>query len=97
MGFSLTCGEDCWGHHDCVGVPCDVRHRQSPVAFDEEEVMEEMNRVVLDEVGCPVHEDCGGSVFLLETGFYWCMSCDALWWPCDDENDGGRYGTETVG
>jgi hypothetical protein len=47
-----------------------------------------MDKIVMDEAGCPVHEDCGGLVFLLMTGFYWCMGCDKYWPPCDDENGG---------
>ena len=56
-----------------------------------------MNEIEYDDVGIVVHKNCGGEIFLLETGYLWCMNCDALWLPCDDENDGGRYGTETVG
>jgi hypothetical protein len=42
-----------------------------------------MNEIELDEAQCEVHKNCGGLVFLLESGRNWCMNCNKTW-ECDD-------------
>ncbi len=45
-----------------------------------------MSEVECDETGVLVHKGCGGTVFVLETGEYWCFGCDEVWYEGEERD-----------
>ena len=50
-------------------------------------VIEMEQLIELDEAGVEIHRGCGGLVFLLESGTYYCLNCGGHW-DEDGECDG---------